>query len=261
MFALVPHSTLCLVHGVTTAAAFLSSLPSSPSLTQFDFAAARNNILNHNLALNFTIRNSNKRAGLDLGILITAQLWENEYLKAFPIFPSGVRYMLGKIRDKSTIFQRINRSQNWHARQMTCFPSQEGFFPIIGKYRNKKFFVASLSSTPFYQDHKNITIVPVVLQGQQWVKFQKRDVSRFNSETAAGVYNIRVEFYLRIRYKRVRILKKMTDLTKIYCKQVKVPLSSYNETCAGGLKFNPTKCKNVQGSAVAVLNWWRYRVR
>ncbi|KAM1754949.1 hypothetical protein ACFX12_007340 [Malus domestica] len=168
------------------------------SLTQFDFAAARNNILNHNLALNFTIRNSNKRAGLDL---------------------------------------------------------------VIGKYRNKKFFVASLSSTPFYQDHKNITIVPVVLQGQQWVKFQKCDVSRFNSETAAGVYNIRVEFYLRIRYKRVRILKKMTDLTKIYCKQVKVPLSSYNETCAGGLKFNPTKCKNVQGSAVAVLNWWRYRVR
>ncbi|TQE07655.1 hypothetical protein C1H46_006726 [Malus baccata] len=167
------------------------------SLTQFDFAAARNNILNHNLALNFTIRNSNKRAGLDL---------------------------------------------------------------VIGKYRNKNFFVASLSSTPFYQDHKNITIVPVVLQGQQWVKFQKRDVSRFTSETAAGVYNIRVEFYLRIRYKRVGILKKMTDLTKIYCKQVKVPLSSYNETCAGGFKFNLTKCKNVQGSAVAVLNWWRYRV-
>ncbi|CAN6557764.1 unnamed protein product [Malus baccata var. baccata] len=250
MFALVPHSTLCLVHGVTTAAAFLSSLPSSPSSP-----SSTNNILNHNLALNFTIRNSNKRAGLDLGILIcfpvkTTQLWENEYLKAFPIFPSGMRYMLGKIRDK-----KINRSQNWHARQMTCFPSQEGFFPIIGKYRNKKFFVASLSSTPFYQDHKNITIVPVVLQGQQWVKFQKRDVSRFNSETAVGVYNIRVEFYLRIRYKRVRILKKMTDLTKIYCKQVKVPLSSYNETCAGGFKFNPTKCKNVQGSAVAVLNW------
>ncbi|CAN6691482.1 unnamed protein product [Malus baccata var. baccata] len=251
MFALVPHSTLCLVHGVTTAAAFLSSLPSSPSSP-----SSTNNILNHNFALNFTIRNSNKMAGLDLGILITAQLWENEYLKAFPIFPSGVQYMLGKIRDK-----KINRSQNWHARQMTCFPSQEGFFPIIGKYRNKKFFVASLSSTPFYQDHKNITIVPIVLQGQQWVKFEKRDVSRFNSETAAGVYNIRVEFYLRIRYKRVRILKKMTDLTKIYCKQVKVPLSSYNEICADGFKFNPTKCKNVQGSAVAVLNWWRYRVQ
>ncbi|RXH82764.1 hypothetical protein DVH24_003262 [Malus domestica] len=99
---LVPHSTLCLDHGVTTAAAFV------------------NNILNYNLALNFTIRNFNKRAGL--------------------------------------VYRGIQ---------------------VIGKYRNKKFFVASLGSTPFYQDHKNTTIVPVVLQGQQWVKFRKRDVSRF----------------------------------------------------------------------------------
>ncbi|KAM1754948.1 hypothetical protein ACFX11_007305 [Malus domestica] len=138
------------------------------------------------LALNFTIRNSNKRAGIDY---------------------RGIQ--------------------------------------VIGKYRNKKFFVASLSSTPFYQDHKNTTVVPVVLQGQQWVKFRKHDVSKFNLETAAGVYNIRVEFRLRIRYKRVRILKKITDSPKIYCKQVKVPLSGYNETSAGGFKFNPTKCKNV----------------
>ncbi|CAN6557763.1 unnamed protein product [Malus baccata var. baccata] len=158
---------------------WLCVLPNEPkititdaSLTQFDFVAGRNNILNYNLALNFTIRNSNKRAGIDY---------------------RGIQ--------------------------------------VIGKYRNKKFFVASLSSTPFYQDHKNTTVVPVVLQGQHW--------------TAAGVYNIRVEFRLRIRYKRVRILKKITDSPKIYCKQVKVPLSGYNETSAGGFKFNPTKCKNV----------------
>jgi len=31
-----------------------------------------------------------------------AQLWENEDLEAFPIFPSGVQYMPGKIRDKAT---------------------------------------------------------------------------------------------------------------------------------------------------------------
>ncbi|CAN6691483.1 unnamed protein product [Malus baccata var. baccata] len=172
---------------------WLCVLPNEPkititdaSLTQFDFAAGRNNILNYNLALNFTIRNSNKRAGIDY---------------------RGIQ--------------------------------------VIGKYRNKKIFVASLSSTPFYQDQKNTTVVPVVLQGQQWVKFRKHDVSKFNLETAAGVYNIRVEFRLRIRYKCVRILKKITDSPKIYCKQVKVPLSGYNETSAGGFKFNPTKCKNV----------------
>ncbi|RXH77081.1 hypothetical protein DVH24_019969 [Malus domestica] len=32
----------------------------------------------------------------------TAQPWENDKLKAFPIFPSGVRYMPEKIKDKAT---------------------------------------------------------------------------------------------------------------------------------------------------------------
>ncbi|RXH91877.1 hypothetical protein DVH24_020900 [Malus domestica] len=37
------------------------------------------------------------------------QLWENDDLKAFPIFPSGVRYILRKIKDKTTfpIFLKI----------------------------------------------------------------------------------------------------------------------------------------------------------
>ncbi|CAN6578677.1 unnamed protein product [Malus baccata var. baccata] len=30
------------------------------------------------------------------------RLWENDELKAFPIFPSGVRYMPEKIKDKAT---------------------------------------------------------------------------------------------------------------------------------------------------------------
>ena len=33
----------------------------------------------------------------------SAQLEENEDLEAFPIFPGGVRYMPGKIRDKDTL--------------------------------------------------------------------------------------------------------------------------------------------------------------
>ncbi|RXH93366.1 hypothetical protein DVH24_013942, partial [Malus domestica] len=31
----------------------------------------------------------------------TTQLWENDELKAFPIFPSGVKYMPEKLKDKS----------------------------------------------------------------------------------------------------------------------------------------------------------------
>ncbi|RXH88660.1 hypothetical protein DVH24_000259 [Malus domestica] len=34
--------------------------------------------------------------------MMTFHLWENEDLKASLIFPSGLRYMLGKIRDKAT---------------------------------------------------------------------------------------------------------------------------------------------------------------
>ncbi|RXI00337.1 hypothetical protein DVH24_037885 [Malus domestica] len=41
------------------------------------------------------------RLGYRLTWARTVQLWENEYLEAFPIFPSGVRYRPRKIRDKA----------------------------------------------------------------------------------------------------------------------------------------------------------------
>ncbi|CAN6707229.1 unnamed protein product [Malus baccata var. baccata] len=45
---------------------------------------------------------------------------ENAKLKAFPIFPSGIRYMPEKIRGK-----KRNRPQTGRASQMTCFPKQK----------------------------------------------------------------------------------------------------------------------------------------
>ncbi|RXH70873.1 hypothetical protein DVH24_015495 [Malus domestica] len=41
-------------------------------------------------------------------------LWENEDLKAFLIFP-----------------KEINQPQIWGARQIRCFPSPDGFFPSL----------------------------------------------------------------------------------------------------------------------------------
>ncbi|RXH78362.1 hypothetical protein DVH24_001880 [Malus domestica] len=38
----------------------------------------------------------------DLLVSTKAILWENDDLKAFLIFPIGVRYIIGRIRDKST---------------------------------------------------------------------------------------------------------------------------------------------------------------
>ncbi|RXH78284.1 hypothetical protein DVH24_001802, partial [Malus domestica] len=57
-------------------------------------------------------------------IRLSGGLWENNELKAFPIFPSGVQYMPKKIRDNATIFQKRNRPQTRHVNQMTCFPNQ-----------------------------------------------------------------------------------------------------------------------------------------
>ncbi|KAB2600286.1 hypothetical protein D8674_010557 [Pyrus ussuriensis x Pyrus communis] len=52
---------------------------------------------------------------------IIAQLWENKDLKAFPIFPSGVRYIPGKIRDKATftIFLQ-NFSEDKSTQKLAC---------------------------------------------------------------------------------------------------------------------------------------------
>ena len=58
----------------------------------------------------------------------TAQLWENEDLKAFPIFPRGVRYILGKIRDKATfpIFLQ-NFSEDKSTSNLAC--KSDAVFP------------------------------------------------------------------------------------------------------------------------------------
>lgn len=56
------------------------------------------------------------------------------------------------------------------------------------------------STLPFYQGHKNTTILHnVLVQGQQVVKFGKSKISEFNKETAAGVYSIDVQLAHRVK--------------------------------------------------------------
>lgn len=98
-----------------------------------------------------------------------------------------------------------------------------------------------LNSTPFYQGHKNTTIVHVDLQGQQLMRFGESDLSKFYSETATGVYSIDVKIALRIG---IRFGQMKTGYFKIPRKsdcKLKVPLStSINGTVSND--FKTTDC-------------------
>ncbi|CAB4317538.1 unnamed protein product [Prunus armeniaca] len=76
----------------------------------------------------------------------------------------------------------------------------------IGNYGKKRFALVNTTSTPFYQGHKNTTMVRFVLQGQQVVVLGGKELSRFNSETSARVYNIDVKLAPRIkaRYGKIK---------------------------------------------------------
>nr|POF19603.1 ndr1/hin1-like protein 10 [Quercus suber] len=148
------------------------------SLTQFDFNT-NNNTLNYNLALNITLRNSNKKVGI--------------------------------------YYRRVE---------------------AIAFYKKKWF--ATVSLTPFYQGHKNTTILRPVFEGQQVLWLKPRDVSSFNAEKSSGVYSIDVKlsFKIRVRYGKFKTLRYKSP--RIDC-PLQVPLSS-NGSPANG--FKTTWCNN-----------------
>jgi hypothetical protein len=151
------------------------------SLTQFNYtAAAANNTLNYKLALNITLRNSNKRVGI--------------------------------------YYDRIE---------------------AIAYYGKNWLSTASL--TPFYQGHKNTSVLRPVFEGQQVLSLGTRDLSKFDSEKSAGVYNIDINLSVKIRIKYGKIKTLRFKPQNIDC-PLKVPLSS-NGTVAEG--FQATKCDNV----------------
>ncbi|KAL6273477.1 hypothetical protein ACE6H2_024169 [Prunus campanulata] len=113
---------------------------------------------------------------------------------------------------------------------------------VIANYRKERFSMVNLTSPPFYQGHKNTTFLhDVIVEGQQLVEFGEHELSQFNSETAAGVYNIDVKLALWVRARYGKFKTADYGSSNIDCK-LKVPLS-FSETPATG--FNTTKCGNV----------------
>ncbi|KAG6638062.1 hypothetical protein CIPAW_10G009200 [Carya illinoinensis] len=150
------------------------------SLTQFNFTTT-NNTVNYKLALNITLRNSNKRV--------------------------GVHY--------------------------------NGIEAIA--YYIKKWF-SSVRLTPFYQGHKNMSILSPIFEGQQVLSLTDRDLSKFELEKSVGAYSIDVKLSIQIRIKYGKIKTAKFKPRKIDC-PLKVYLSTYNGTTAEG--FRTTKCGNV----------------
>ncbi|KAF5473928.1 hypothetical protein F2P56_005875 [Juglans regia] len=90
---------------------------------------------------------------------------------------------------------------------------------------------------PFYQGHKNTSVLSPVFVGQHLLVLGADELSEFNVEKNAGVYNIDVKLYLRIKFK-VGKVKTWRFKPKVKC-ELKLPLSAKG-TSAGGFKI--TKC-------------------
>lgn len=108
-------------------------------------------------------------------------------------------------------------------------------FEANAYYQGQRFNTQSL--TPFYQGHKNTTVLNPVFQGQQLVLLGSSEVSNFDSDKTDGVFGINVKLNLRIRAK-LGWIKVGHFKPKIKC-GLNVPLKS-NGTSSSA--FEATKC-------------------
>ncbi|KAE8099242.1 hypothetical protein FH972_017239 [Carpinus fangiana] len=149
-------------------------------LAQFNLTT-NNYTLHYNLALNISIRNSNKRIGFYYDTI--------------------------------------------HANGYYYYPYRFG----------------AVSLTPFYQGHKNTSVLSPVFHGRQRLYFLESSelIPKFNNDTSDGVYRIAVELYLSFRTKGERWIKNGHFNPVINC-DLKVPLSSNGKSAA---RFETTECE------------------
>ena len=97
----------------------------------------------------------------------------------------------------------------------------------------------TVSLPPFYQGHKNTSVLSPVFHGQLLSFPESSDlIPNFNNDTSDGVYDIAVELYLSFRTKGGRWIKNGHFKPVIWC-SLKVPLSSNGKSAVG---FTPTEC-------------------
>ncbi|KAK9921436.1 hypothetical protein M0R45_029945 [Rubus argutus] len=101
-------------------------------------------------------------------------------------------------------------------------------------YEGQRLSTAPL--TPFYQGHKTTNVLNPVFKGQQLIVGSNL-LEEFNQQKSAGVYEIEMKLYLRIRFKLGRI-KTGKFKPRIEC-DLKVPFSE-NGNSVG--TFQTEKC-------------------
>lgn len=89
-------------------------------------------------------------------------------------------------------------------------------------YEGQRFGYSSL--TPFYQGHKNTTVLNVVFTGTQPVTLQGEDLKQFNSEKTSGLYSIALELSLRVKFKLGKV-KTARFKPKVECDDLKIRLN------------------------------------
>ncbi|XAR69819.1 hypothetical protein NMG60_11001544, partial [Bertholletia excelsa] len=104
-----------------------------------------------------------------------------------------------------------------------------------GIYVGQRF--DSVELPKFYQGHKNTTVLPITMNGQNIVVLENDHVDDYMSDASSGTYSIDVKLYLRVRFK-LRDVKTARFKPKIKC-DLKVPLES-NGTSSSS--FETTKC-------------------
>ncbi|KAI3975241.1 hypothetical protein MKX01_039277 [Papaver californicum] len=95
-------------------------------------------------------------------------------------------------------------------------------------YDGRRF--SSVTLTPFYQGHKNTTILRPVFKGQRLLP-NVQDV--YNKDMTDGKFNIEVKLYLKMRFK-AGVVETFKVKPRVKC-EFEVPLGS-------AIGFTPQKC-------------------
>ncbi|RID68062.1 hypothetical protein BRARA_C00247 [Brassica rapa] len=107
---------------------------------------------------------------------------------------------------------------------------------VRGYYGDQRFGASNVS--PFYQGHKNTTVVGTNIVGQSLVVLNGGDRGDFEEDVKSGIYRIDAKLRLKIRFK-FGLIKSWKFKPKIRC-DLKVPLSTSNATSE--FQFQRTKC-------------------
>ncbi|KFK38531.1 hypothetical protein AALP_AA3G126100 [Arabis alpina] len=109
---------------------------------------------------------------------------------------------------------------------------------VDGYYSDQRF--GSVDVSPFYQGHKNTTVILTKMEGQNLMVLGDGARSDLKEDEKSGVYRIDAKLRMRIRLK-FWVIKSWRLKPKIKCDDLKIPLGGSSNSTSG-FKFVPTQC-------------------